>query len=289
MSSKPFDATLKDLIETDLGAWLALAGLSGDEPAALIDADLSTLTAAADKVVRVEEPSGPSLLNLELQASYDADVPERLHLYSTLLRHRHGLFVRSVLVLLRREANAGTITGILRQQLPAEVEPYDVFRYRVIRLWEHPLGPLLQGGLGTLPLAPLTDGAVPNLQAVVGQIDERLRVETGPPEAAKLRTATFVLMGLRYPEAVIEHLFQGVTSMEESSTYQLIIRKGKAQGITEGEKKLLLLMGRKKFGPPDEAAQAALDRITDPATLERLSERLLDVSSWQELLSDIAR
>ena len=65
MSSKQFDATVKDLIEVDAAAWLELAGLSGPRTFALVDADVSTLTAAADKVLRVEEAAGPSLLNLE--------------------------------------------------------------------------------------------------------------------------------------------------------------------------------------------------------------------------------
>ena len=38
------------------------------------------------------------------------------HLYATVLHHRHGLLVRSVLMLLRREANASNLTGVYRLQ-----------------------------------------------------------------------------------------------------------------------------------------------------------------------------
>ena len=48
--SRPFDATLKHLVEADPAAWLAFLGLPVDVPAATIDADLSTVLAAADKV-----------------------------------------------------------------------------------------------------------------------------------------------------------------------------------------------------------------------------------------------
>ena len=44
------------------------------------------------------------------------------------------------------------------------------------------------------------------------------------------------------------------------------------------------LQGRKRFGPPDAVIRKALKAITDVARLEQLSERLLEVASWQELL-----
>ncbi len=69
--------------------------------------------------------------------------------------------------------------------------------------------------------------------------------------------------------------------MEESSTYQSIV----AKGALKGEKKLLMLQGRKRFGPPDVQTTAAIEAITDLDRLEQLGQRLLDVSSWQELLA----
>ncbi len=77
MSSKPFDATLKDLIEGDSAAWAALAGGGAALRVTVIDADVSTVTAAADKVIRVEEASGSWLLDLEPESRYAADAPDR--------------------------------------------------------------------------------------------------------------------------------------------------------------------------------------------------------------------
>src|SRR2546421_5296599 len=134
MSSKPFDATVKDLVELDAAAWAALVGASCHS-AQVIDADVSTLTAASDKVIRVEGAAGPGLLNLEMETSHAGDVPERMHFTSTVLRRRHGLPVRSAVVLLRPEANASVLTGVFAQHWPSEAQPYDVFRYDVIRLW----------------------------------------------------------------------------------------------------------------------------------------------------------
>jgi len=65
--------------------------------------------------------------------------------------------------------------------------------------------------------------------------------------------------------------------MEESATYQAI--------LAEGERRLLLLMGTKRFGPPDAPTRAAIERLDSPQSLEQLSERLLEAASWEELLT----
>jgi hypothetical protein len=72
--------------------------------------------------------------------------------------------------------------------------------------------------------------------------------------------------------------------MEESTTYQAIIAKGRAEGAA-ALKKALLNMGGKRFGSPDARTRAAIEAIADIDRLEQLTERVLDVSSWDELLA----
>jgi hypothetical protein len=65
--------------------------------------------------------------------------------------------------------------------------------------------------------------------------------------------------------------------MEESVTYQEIIRKG--------VRRTLLRLGERKFEtPPDASVREALEAIEDISELEALAVRWLDVDSWQELL-----
>ena len=281
MSTKPFDATLKELIEGAAAAWPELLGPWAFRRVEVVDADVSTVIAAADKVIRVSGDVHDWLLHVEAQSSHDFDLPERMFEYNTLLRRRHRLLVRSAVLLLRREANASNLTGVLQLQFPDEGVPYAVFRYRVVRLWELPAEKLLTGDVRTLPLAPLTDEAASALPSVIGRIEERLRREAPPDEADKLRTAAFVLLGLRYSPQVAEQMFRGVTSMEESSTYQYIVSKG----ALKEAKKFLMLQGQKRFGPPDAETSATIEAIPDVERLEQLGQRLLDVSSWQELLA----
>jgi predicted transposase YdaD len=95
-------------------------------------------------------------------------------------------------------------------------------------------------------------------------------------------------MGMRYEEALIQTLLQGVSIMKESVTYQAILEEGKAEGKAEGEakeaRKILLLLGRDQFGEPSAIVRAALDGLTDVDRLEELTMRLKHAASWQELL-----
>ncbi len=115
--AKPFDATTKDLLESDPVAWMTYLGLHPQGAVEVIDSDLSTITAEADKVFRVVEPE-PYLVHIEMQSSADATLPRRLLRYNVLLDYRHNLRVWSVAVLLRPEAEASTLTGSLDLRLP---------------------------------------------------------------------------------------------------------------------------------------------------------------------------
>ncbi|MFN0052559.1 MAG: hypothetical protein ACKV0T_10215, partial [Planctomycetales bacterium] len=121
----------------------------------VIDADVSTVSSSADKVLRVEEPD-PWILNLEFQTSYDALLGRRLLRYNVLLWDRHSIPVRSVAILLRPEADGREMTGRVEERLPWQQLNLR-FEYEVIRLWELSPEVILAGGLGTLPLLPLTN------------------------------------------------------------------------------------------------------------------------------------
>jgi hypothetical protein len=64
-----------------------------------------------------------------------------------------------------------------------------------------------------------------------------------------------------------------------------ICREGRVEGRVTEAQEILLRQGTKRFGPPTEEARAALEGITAIERLELLTERLLDVESWDELLA----
>jgi predicted transposase YdaD len=284
----PFDATMKDLVQRYPEAWLPVLDWTGSGPVVPVNVDLSTVTAKADVVLQEGEPAR-CLLHIDFQSGPDRKVPRRTLMYNGLLQERFDLPVHSIVVLLRREAELSNLTGRVQYQARPNRGGMD-FRYEVVRLWEWPVEGILAGGLGTLPLAPLCllpDGGTPEqaLEGVIRRVAARLNQEAPPEDRPKLLTATFVLTGLRVSRETSIRLFQGVGAMRESTTYQFILDEGRAEGRAEGVRNTLLRQGHKRFGPADAATQEALARITDLGRLERMSERLLDVATWEELLA----
>jgi predicted transposase YdaD len=90
--------------------------------------------------------------------------------------------------------------------------------------------------------------------------------------------------------------------MQESTTYQAILRegvnKGRNEGLIEGRnegliegsireaQRMLVLLGDDRFGAPDEATRLAIEAIRDLERLERMSRRILDpkIHDWDGLL-----
>ena len=102
---------------------------------------------------------------------------------------RHQMLVSSVAVLLHPAADSPALTGLWQRQFPGE-PAYSVFRYQVLRIWKLPVEMLLDGGVGTLPLAPLADVSRAELPTVIARIKKRLQQPQEQPWAADIWAAT---------------------------------------------------------------------------------------------------
>ncbi len=93
-----------------------------------------------------------------------------------------------------------------------------------------------------------------------------------------------------WSESVIESLVNKALSLGRSATFEANFqearREGKIQGRNEGAREFLLLLGTKRFGPPDPAIVAAVEAIEDFSRFEALVDRILDaeIQSWGDLL-----
>jgi predicted transposase YdaD len=192
--------------------------------------------------------------------------------------------VQSVVILLRKQADVRGLTGLV------EYGPFPErgslrFHFEVVRLWEQPVETLLAGGAGTLPLAPLA--AIPrrDVRQVVQQMEERIEQCATPGEAAGIWASTYILMGLRYSTDEAQRLLHGVPAMRESTTYQAILREGRAEGRADGARELLLRMGEQRFGTPSGSVLREIKSIESVERLDELGLRLMRVNSWEELLA----
>lgn len=93
--------------------------------------------------------------------------------------------------------------------------------------------------------------------------------------------AAYILTGLRVPKEDLASIYEGVGLMKESTAFDEAIEEREVRGrcLT------LLCLGRKRFGNPDAATEAALTAITDLDRLERLADAILTAGSWNELLA----
>jgi hypothetical protein len=235
----------------------------------------------------------PYLLHLEFVSSHDAaTLPVALNKRNVLLEDRHGLPVRTAVVLLRPEADSPVLTGRRERGFPEE-EPYNVFGYRVIRVWQLPPARLLTGGLGTLPLATISAVTEAELPGIIEEMGRRLKQRDARRVAPELWSAAEILLGLRHSQATVEMLLRGVRSMKESSTYQAIMeegrQEGRIEGATEALRNVLLDLGSKLLGEPGPRARKVVAQITDLDRLKALVGRLNSVESWHTLLADAPR
>ena len=196
---KPFDASTKRLLELDPIAWLKVADLEG-ETVEILNSDLSSLIADADRVFRVTGTNGPYVADMEVQASHEAGGDTRVHLYGAALHRKYQLPVESVVFLLRPEAEGGFTGGVHYQTPGTELN----FTYRRVRVWQLSVEELLAGSLATVPLAPIADVVQEQLPGVIQRIESRFDTLVDAGERAELWTATYLLMGVRYRRDVID-------------------------------------------------------------------------------------
>ena len=70
-------------------------------------------------------------------------------------------------------------------------------------------------------------------------------------------------------------------AMRESWAYQEILEEGRA----DEARQILLRLGTRRLGPPDRDTAAALAALVDIERVERMTERLLDATTWSDVLT----
>jgi hypothetical protein len=289
--AKQYDSTLNAMIDGDVTKWgNYLASQSGvpQGTVAALDTDLSS-TLQADRLFLVDG-AFPAVLHLELESTGHLGIPGELLRYNVAAWGVTKHPVHSILMLLRPKANASDLTGNY-ELLGADHQPYLSFRYTVLRIWEKSVDSLLAAGSGVAPLALLTNEAAANLPGAFHRLRERLRADGVPDSVERgVLGSAYVLCGLRYSPQQIDNLYRDlIMTLEDSTTYQLILQKGVAQGVAQGRveeaQSLVLRLGTKRFGSPVPTIATAIQTITDQDRLERMADRVLDAIGWDDLLA----
>lgn len=276
----PFDATLKDLVSSYPEEFGPIFGLT-DRPVQLLNVDLSTVSAATDAVFGIGEPI-EELVDINFQSSADAYLSGRTEMYRAILHHRYRVPVRSVLLLLRPEADHSKITGL--HSYGSKNNGVEC-RSEIIRLWQTPAASWLHGSRAILPLAflaqlDLNRNEAEQLIEIVKFIEHRLSTEADWAEGVRMMRATFILAGLRLTDDERLKIFAESTMIKAIGDLRDLV--GFRLNI---ERELILDLGNKKFGQATEEIDTALYLIDDEQRLRRLIRAILDTSSWDELLA----
>jgi predicted transposase YdaD len=192
--------------------------------------------------------------------------------------------VHTILVLLRPQAAHANIDGkVSYSARPGRGRM--LFEYEVVRLWERPAERLLAGELGLAPLAVLGELPVGTaledaLAAVVRKLVDRLTHAAQPEQAIKLVTTALLLSGLRVSRNVALKIFRGVSMLEESDTYLMILEQGEERATRRD----ILLVGEARLGAAAEEVKTRLADIKDGERLTRMIQKAATASTWEEIL-----
>jgi hypothetical protein len=275
---RSFDPTGKNILDHDPLGFVHWLGFNATK-VRVLNSDL-TKRLAADRLILVDDGF---ILNIELQAQYDPKIRERMLAYAGLIALQYGLPVINIVILLNKAAD-GEATRSPRIEF-ARLK----FEFEVKRLWEESPESFFGGSPSLLALLPLSNVADAELPDYIRRIFSVIAGAYEAPVQKRFWGDTLVYMGLKHDETFSFQLLEGVFTMLDlstSTTYQGILAKGKAEGEAEAERRLVMVLGTKRFGEPDAATRHALDSITAPKRLEALASKLLDVESWRELLQD---
>ena len=297
-----YDTVTRILLEHCAQDWLAALAprlrLTPPIEPEKLDSALATIQRFPDRLFRLRHPQN-HLLHLEIQSSWESDLPQRMLEYNVFLRGQRRLPVRSVVLLLHRRVEPPASCGILEYR-DIQGQVYLRFEYDVVRVWELPGEALLEGPLGAAMLGLLTESVRERVEEWTRRFIRRVEREVGDRErATALLDGAYILLGLLYDGVEIARWFAEAQGMKESSTYQRILDEGRAEGRAEGRQEGLregrqegqvlalrenvLLVYRERFGEVPGEVEAKVRGVEDVERLRGMLLSLLRVQRPEEL------
>ncbi len=242
--------------------------------------ELKSRNIFADGVYEVRVNDQPALMHIEFQSRQHKIMPERLMEYNVLAASENDWWpVYTFVIYLRRDGDVPQSPLIRRLR---NGEEYHRFHYAVIEMANISARQLLQMGLyGLYPLILLSKGGTEPevVREMVTELTEARELE--------LLALAYTFGGLAPGSEVYESWFKRSFAMlddilEESWTYQEIVKKGMMKGRAEerqhfirGQRETLLGIVRKNFPELGAFAELQVENIKDTDALQDLINQLL--------------
>ncbi|MCX8138949.1 MAG: hypothetical protein N3E46_04635 [Gemmataceae bacterium] len=246
------------------------------------DPSLTAIQRFPDRLFRLRYPQ-THLLHLEVQSSWESDLPQRMLEYNVFLRGQRRLPVRSVVLLLHRRVDPPASCGLLEYR-DIQGQVYLRFEYDVVRVWELPGEALLEGPLGAAMLGLLTESVRERVEEWTRRFIRRVEREaTNRERATALLDGAYILLGLLYDGGEIARWFAEAQGMRESSTYRRILDEGRVEGQVLALQENVLLVYRERFGEVPGEVEAKVRGVGDVERLRGMLLSLLRVQRPEEL------
>ncbi len=212
-------------------------------------------------------PNSGQILHLEFQTvpTSSPPLPLRMLDYWVRLYRKYECPIEQVVIFLKETKSP--IVYVERLAVGGTIHPY-----RVVRLWEQELTPLLENP-ALLPLAVLARTDTP--EVLLKQVADRIGRIEEPEQQQNISACTEILARLKFDKNLIRQFLQE-DLMRESPLYQEILQ--------EGELKLVLRLLTRKLGNIEPKLQTQIQQLSSEQ-LEALGEALLDFSVTQDLVT----
>lgn len=242
-----------------------------------------------DSLIKVLLNHEPVLVHCEFQTSDSShlNMVRRNVGYLGRCYEKYGLPIFSHIIYLRPNAGRNDPGGY-RQN----IEGYNfVVEYKVIRLIEVDGQSILKAQQpGLMPFSPLMKppAGMDALQWMHQCVETTKSLPLDSPTRANLLVDLWVMSGLAHERQAITHLFPEDT-MQESSVYQYIIEKGRAQGIEQGERRsiiegILELLDIRFHVSREGKLKSAIERINDLERLRQLRRAAAQAQSLEAFM-----
>jgi hypothetical protein len=181
-----------------------------------------------------------------------------------------------------------------------------MFTYAVIRFWRVPLAVLLIPGSSVAAAGVLADFGDLSYRDVGMAITQCITVIPDEQTRLEILGHAYTLAGMRFNPKKADTIFERqLTMLEQSSTVQHLLRRGRMEGREEGREEgheqgleegiaLGLVSGERKqfmqtaklfFGPVPSSANLLVNTAQE-ADISRWTSRLRTAMSWDDLLGD---
>ena len=269
-----YDNTCKLLAENfpaDFASWILgrPIPLSKLEPS-----ELSAEPIRADSLIFLE--SSDLILHLEFQTRTDENMPLRMLDYWVRIRRRFPAKQIHQTVIYLKPTNS----PLAYQDIFISDQTQHPFN--IIRLWEQPTA-IFQQYSGLLPFVTLSQ--TNNPEEALRQAAQQIETITDKDIQANIAAATFIISGLTLNQEVIQRILRREI-MQESVTYQLLVREGRAEGLQQGlqqGRQEGLQQGRQE-GQSEAANQIALNMLNSGISIDLITQFTgLSLEQIQEL------